>query len=166
MGFDSTIQPSSYAGQVSFFGGEAPLPLWVGFAVVLGFGAVFSVFTTAVVYLESFISGGSSMTSEKFKWVLGFVFHELDTKFWKNYNSNNPSLSSQHCGAYCKDRVNSICYCVSMDLGGNSSPIIKRRMEVRCLWTFLVCIRCYNSSSIIWSPCHFPQKGRTKCAHR
>lgn len=38
----------------------------VGYAVVLGFGAVFSVFTTAIVYLEKCFSGNSSMTSEKF----------------------------------------------------------------------------------------------------
>ena len=67
MSFDSSIQPIEYLYQQSFFGGTAPLPQWVGYAVVLGFGVAFSIFTTAVVYLENYLSGGSSMTSEKFK---------------------------------------------------------------------------------------------------
>lgn len=62
----TSVQPTEYAGAESFFGGDAPLPVSVGYAVVLGFGAAFSILTTALVYLERFISGGSSMTSEKF----------------------------------------------------------------------------------------------------
>jgi SSS family transporter len=65
MGFES-VQPSEYAHQESFFGGAAPLPLSVGYAVVLGFGAAFSLFTTLLVYLEKRFSGNASMTSEKF----------------------------------------------------------------------------------------------------
>lgn len=60
------IQPAEYAGKESFFGGESPLPVSVGYAVVLGFGAAFSIFTTAIVYVEKLYSGNIIMTSEKF----------------------------------------------------------------------------------------------------
>lgn len=60
-------QPTQYAGMTSFFGGDAPLPVSIGYIVVLGFGVAFSIFTTAVVYIEKMISGGGAMTSEKFK---------------------------------------------------------------------------------------------------
>ena len=60
-------QPEQYSGVESFFGGEAPLPESVGYMVVLGFGAAFSVFTTLIVYLEGFITKSNTMTSEKFK---------------------------------------------------------------------------------------------------
>ncbi len=63
----STNQPPEYAGQESFFGGAPPLSENVGYFVVLGFGALFSVFTTILVYVEKMISGGQSITSEKFK---------------------------------------------------------------------------------------------------
>jgi len=43
---------TEYVGAKSFFGGEPPLPLWSGYAIVLGFGAFFSVVTTAMVYLD------------------------------------------------------------------------------------------------------------------
>ena len=42
---------TEYVGAKSFFGGEPQLPLWSGYAIVLGFGAFFSVVTTAMVYL-------------------------------------------------------------------------------------------------------------------
>lgn len=60
------IQPAEYAGKESFFGSESPLPVSVGYAVVLGFGAAFSIFTTAIVYVEKLFSGNTVMTSEKF----------------------------------------------------------------------------------------------------
>ena len=61
-------QPEEYYGQDSFFGGDPPLPKSVGYVVVLGFGAAFSVLTTILVFLEGKIFGDSSaMTSEKFK---------------------------------------------------------------------------------------------------
>jgi len=41
-----------YFGKESFFGDETPLPLWSGYAIVLGFGAFFSLVTTAMVYLD------------------------------------------------------------------------------------------------------------------
>ena len=66
MGFTS-VQPTEYAGQESFFGGAPPLPVSVGYAVVLGFGVAFSVFTTLLVYLERRFAGNAAMTSEKFK---------------------------------------------------------------------------------------------------
>jgi hypothetical protein len=60
-------QPSEYAGMSSFFEGEAPLSQAVGYIVVLGFGAAFSIFTTLLVYLERKHSGGGGITSEQFK---------------------------------------------------------------------------------------------------
>ena len=42
---------TEYVGAKSFFGGEPQLPLWSGYAIVLGLGAFFSVVTTAMVYL-------------------------------------------------------------------------------------------------------------------
>mmetsp|Transcript_7788 Transcript_7788/g.9908 ORF Transcript_7788/g.9908 Transcript_7788/m.9908 type:complete len:108 (-) Transcript_7788:1835-2158(-) len=59
-------QPKQYAGQESFFGGSPPLDVSVGYIVVLGFGAAFSLFTTALVYMEKCFSGEAVMTSEKF----------------------------------------------------------------------------------------------------
>jgi len=41
-----------YKGNESFFGGEPPLPLGAGYAIVLGFGLFFSVFTTLIVFLD------------------------------------------------------------------------------------------------------------------
>ena len=38
-----------YIGKDSFFGGESPLSTAIGYVVVIGFGAFFSLFTTAVV---------------------------------------------------------------------------------------------------------------------
>lgn len=67
MTFDSSVQPLDYEGQQSFFGGTPPLPESVGYAVVLGFGIAFSIFTTILVYLERSFSGNAAMTSEKFK---------------------------------------------------------------------------------------------------
>jgi hypothetical protein len=63
----TNIQPDSYHGETSFFGGEAPLSQAIGYIVVLGFGVAFSIFTTAIVYIEKCFSGDATMTSEKFK---------------------------------------------------------------------------------------------------
>jgi len=60
-------QPAEYHGQEDFFGGEPPLSRSVGYFVVLGFGAIFSIFTTIVVYLDQRMSGKKEMTSEHFK---------------------------------------------------------------------------------------------------
>jgi len=57
---------AQYQGQDSFFGGVPPLPSWVGYIVVLGFGFAFSVFTTLVVFLDRLLTGASKMTSEQF----------------------------------------------------------------------------------------------------
>ena len=59
--------PEKYAGADSFFGGETPLGITYGYLVVLGFGALFSVFTTFLVYLEKRFSSKHTMTSEHFK---------------------------------------------------------------------------------------------------
>ena len=57
----------SLQGQSSYFGGAPPLPVYVGYLVVLGFGAFFSVFTTAVVYLDKAFSDNATINSEQFK---------------------------------------------------------------------------------------------------
>ena len=56
-----------YAGQSSYFGGVPPLSLTVGYLVVIGFGALFSVFTTIVVYVDRLFAGNANATSEHFK---------------------------------------------------------------------------------------------------
>merc|ERR1719316_2380927 len=48
----SLMLTSEYRGRDSFFGDETPLPLASGYAIVLGFGAFFSLFTTVLVYLD------------------------------------------------------------------------------------------------------------------
>lgn len=54
-----------YCGQESFFGSDPPLPEATGYAIVLGFGAFFSVFTTALVYIDK-IYNKTEHTSEFF----------------------------------------------------------------------------------------------------
>ncbi len=63
----SWAENPNYQGQDSYFGETTPLSLTVGYLVVLGFGALFSVFTTAVVYLDKLFSGNATITSEHFK---------------------------------------------------------------------------------------------------
>jgi len=55
-----------FAGRDSYFQGATPLDTWVGYVVVIGFGALFSIFTTIVVYLDKTFAGNASMTSEHF----------------------------------------------------------------------------------------------------
>ena len=56
-----------YAGQDSFFGGEAPLSIGIGYAVVLGFGVFFSLLTTLLVYINKYFGSRREITSEHFK---------------------------------------------------------------------------------------------------
>lgn len=46
-----------YACSTTFFGDEAPLPVWVGWVILLGFGAFFGLLTVGIVYLEYALSG-------------------------------------------------------------------------------------------------------------
>jgi len=62
---DSAPPFLEYDGMESFFGGEPPLSEGVGYLVVLGFGAIFSIFTTILVYAEKTYSK-KDMTSEHF----------------------------------------------------------------------------------------------------
>jgi hypothetical protein len=39
----------------------------VGYAIVLGFGVAFSVFTTVLVYINRYFGAGGDVTSEHFK---------------------------------------------------------------------------------------------------
>lgn len=55
-----------YDGKDSFFGGEAPLSESVGYLVVLGFGALFSVITTVLVMLNRYFGNRGATTSEHF----------------------------------------------------------------------------------------------------
>lgn len=58
---------SEYEGQTSFFPkGDAPLPEWVGYTVVLGFGLLFSIITTAIVYINKYFGSKGEITSEHF----------------------------------------------------------------------------------------------------
>ena len=63
MSFDFT----KYQGQDSFFGGEAPLSEGIGYLVVLGFGALFSILTTILVFLNKYFGSKGDITSEHFK---------------------------------------------------------------------------------------------------
>jgi SSS family transporter len=56
---------SEYLTAESFFGDSTPLPEGAGYAIVLGFGAFFSIFTTLLVYLDK-IYNGTEHTSEFF----------------------------------------------------------------------------------------------------
>lgn len=59
--------PAELAGQQSYFPeNEAPLPLWVGYTVVLGFGLLFSVITTLLVYINKYFGSKGEITSEHF----------------------------------------------------------------------------------------------------
>jgi len=59
--------PAELFGQKSYFPeNEAPLPLWVGYAVVLGFGLLFSVITTLIVYINKHFGSKGEITSEHF----------------------------------------------------------------------------------------------------
>ena len=63
-----TIPPFlKYEFQDSFFGGEAPLSVGVGYAVVLGFGLFFSILTTCIVYINRVFGDKGEVTSEHFK---------------------------------------------------------------------------------------------------
>jgi len=56
-----------YSDQDSFFGGDAPLSKEVGYVVVIGFGALFSVITTILVFVSTYFTSGSrTITSENF----------------------------------------------------------------------------------------------------
>jgi hypothetical protein len=55
-----------YRGQDSFFGGEPPLSEGVGYLVVLGFGFLFSIITTILVYLNKYFGARGEVTSEHF----------------------------------------------------------------------------------------------------
>jgi len=56
-----------FEGQTSYFPvGEAPLPQWVGWVVVVGFGLLFSVITTAIVYINKYFGSKGEITSEHF----------------------------------------------------------------------------------------------------
>jgi hypothetical protein len=56
-----------YKGQDSFFGGEPPLSEGVGYLVVLGFGFLFSIFTTVLVLVNKYFGKRGEVTSEHFK---------------------------------------------------------------------------------------------------
>ena len=54
-----------YIGKMSFFEDNPPLPKESGYAILLGFGAFFSVVTTVLVYLDKH-ANGTVHTSEFF----------------------------------------------------------------------------------------------------
>merc|ERR1719258_860988 len=56
---------AEYKGDKSFFGGTPPLPEGAGYAIVLGFGAFFSIFTTLLVFLDKKYNG-TEHSSEQF----------------------------------------------------------------------------------------------------
>lgn len=64
---DDLVPPfAKYSGVESFFGGVPPLSKGVGYGVVVGFGLLFSIFTTVVVFIDKKLKGDKAMTSEHF----------------------------------------------------------------------------------------------------
>ncbi len=63
----SWAENPEFQGMTSYFGGEAPLPLSVGYVVVLGLGAFFTVFTSLVFWMDRKFAGNATVTSEWFK---------------------------------------------------------------------------------------------------
>jgi uncharacterized membrane protein (DUF4010 family) len=57
-----------YQGKTSFFGDEPPLSEGIGYLVVLGFGALFSIITTVLVLLNKYFGNQGAITSEHFKY--------------------------------------------------------------------------------------------------
>jgi len=55
-----------YVGDQSFFGENPPLKEWVGYVVVIGFGLLFSVITTGIVYINRYFGSKGEITSEHF----------------------------------------------------------------------------------------------------
>jgi len=66
--FSNELTPpfEQYIGMESFFGGTPPLSKGIGYLVILGFGLLFSLFTTMVVFFDSKLRGDAVMTSEHF----------------------------------------------------------------------------------------------------
>ena len=65
---DMTPPILALAGQESYFPkGQAPLPVGVGYGVVLGFGLLFSIITTMIVYINKYFGSKGEITSEHFK---------------------------------------------------------------------------------------------------
>jgi hypothetical protein len=58
---------NQYKYQSSFFNDNAPLDVSVGYLVVLGFGVLFSVVTTTIVYINKNFGKMGDITSEHFK---------------------------------------------------------------------------------------------------
>lgn len=56
----------NYKCYESFFGGKPPLPIWVAWVILLGFGAFFGALTVGIVFLESALSGYKLHDSEYF----------------------------------------------------------------------------------------------------
>ena len=61
----SVFDNSAYLGKESFFDAKTPLDEAAGWAIVLGFGAFFSLFTTCLVYLDK-VYNKTEHTSEFF----------------------------------------------------------------------------------------------------
>eukprot|EP00611_Tribonema_gayanum_P023191 TRINITY_DN4821_c0_g1_i1.p1 TRINITY_DN4821_c0_g1~~TRINITY_DN4821_c0_g1_i1.p1 ORF type:complete len:526 (+),score=206.82 TRINITY_DN4821_c0_g1_i1:2502-4079(+) len=61
-----TSVPLEYQDQGSFFEGQTPLPLGVGYAVVVGFGVFFTFLTMFLVWLEKRYSSVKTISSEEF----------------------------------------------------------------------------------------------------
>ena len=60
----SVAEPERLCSATSFFDGQPPLSQGAGYAVVVGFGAFFSIFTTILVLMD-YRFGGTKQTSEQ-----------------------------------------------------------------------------------------------------
>jgi urea-proton symporter len=64
MNFTGEI-PNEYLGQDSFFEGNAPLSIGVGYGIVLGFGMLSTIVISGMVWLDSKFNG-TQINSEEF----------------------------------------------------------------------------------------------------
>jgi urea-proton symporter len=70
MAIDVGVLPPAakeYAGETSFFEGTPPLSQGLGYLVILGFGAAFSIFSTLLIYAIQHFGVAGRVTSEQFK---------------------------------------------------------------------------------------------------
>lgn len=57
--------PQQYWGSQAYFGGNPPLPVGAGYAIVIGFGAFLSIFTSGIVWVDQWVNR-TPQTSEYF----------------------------------------------------------------------------------------------------
>jgi hypothetical protein len=128
-----------YAGETSFFEGTPPLSQSVGYLVVLGFGAAFSVFTTLIVYANQAFGVTGDVTSEHFKYVHANCRSPLSPPSrWLLALANHLLLVPQHGWAHGQDWSHCVGHCQSVDVGRHASPKLQCGLALRSIGALLV----------------------------